>query len=119
MLCIPTAVPLRSGGQAAGGDDPFDTRIVPSMVVPTRALENQLFIAYANHAGPHFAGLSTLADPYGRRLAAAGDAAELIVADVDIAVLRRARQDTGYLSHLNISAPAPAGAPLTTPEGTP
>ena len=89
------------------------------MVVPTRALENQLFIAYANHAGPCFAGLSTVADPYGRCLAAAGDAAELIVADVDIAVLRRARQDTDYLSHLTISAPAFAGAPLTIRKGTP
>jgi predicted amidohydrolase len=119
LLCVPTAVPLRFGGLQAAGADPFDTRLVPAMVVPTRALENQLFIAYANHAGPHFAGLSTIADPYGRRLAAAGDGGELIVADVDTAVLRRARQDTDYLAHLTISAPAPAGAPLTTTKGIP
>lgn len=120
LLCIPTAVPLRSGGQPAAGDDPFDARLIPAMVVPpTRALENQLFIAYANHAGPHFAGLSTVADPYGRRLAAAGDAGELIVADVDLAALRQARQDTDYLAHLTIATPASAGASLTTPKGTP
>ena len=40
LLCIPTAVPLRSGDPGDGGDDhPFDTRLIPSMVVPTRALE--------------------------------------------------------------------------------
>lgn len=96
LLCIPTAVPLREGGQTDA--HPFDTRLIPAMVVPTRALESQLFIAYANHAGPHFAGLSTVADPYGRRLAAAGDDAALIVADIAVSTLRRARLDTDYLS---------------------
>ena len=111
LLCIPTAVPLRSGNPGDGGEDhPFDTRLIPSMVVPTRALENQMFIAYANHSGPHFAGLSTVADPYGRRLAAAADEDRLILADVDPAVLRRARRDTDYLSHLTIRTPAAAGA---------
>jgi predicted amidohydrolase len=115
LLCIPTAVPLRSGNPGDGGDDhPFDTRLIPSMVVPTRALENQMFIAYANHSGSHFAGLSTVADPYGRRLAAAADEDQLILADVDPAVLRRARRDTDYLSHLTIRTPAPASA-LTAP----
>lgn len=102
LLCIPTAVPLRAGGPAEvpgqGGAHPFDTRLIPAMVVPTRALESQLFIAYANHAGPHFAGLSTIADPYGRRLAAAGDDAALIVADVARSTLIQARLDTDYLS---------------------
>jgi 5-aminopentanamidase len=111
LLCIPTAVPLRTGDPAAGGDGhPFDTRLIPSMVVPTRALENQMFIAYANHSGPHFAGLSTIADPYGRRLAAAADEDQLILAEVDPATLRRARRETDYLSHLNIRTPAIAGA---------
>jgi predicted amidohydrolase len=96
LLCIPTAVPLREGGQTDA--HPFDTRLIPAMVVPTRALESQLFIAYANHAGPDFAGLSTIADPYGRRLAAAGDDAALIVADVARSTLVQARLDTDYLS---------------------
>ena len=102
LLCVPTAVPLREGGQQASAAPtdahPFDTRLIPAMVVPTRALESQLFIAYANHAGPHFAGLSTVADPYGRRLAAAGDDAALIVADIAVSTLRQARRDTDYLS---------------------
>ena len=99
LLCVPTAVPLREGGRpASAATHPFDTRLIPAMVVPTRALESQLFIAYANHAGPHFAGLSTVADPYGRRLAAAGDDAALIVADIALSTLRQARRDTDYLS---------------------
>jgi predicted amidohydrolase len=95
LLCIPTAVPLRTADDA--GEQPFDTRLIPAMVVPTRALESQLFIGYANHAGPNFAGLSTMADPYGRRLATADGEDELILADVDLAVLAQARQDTDYL----------------------
>ncbi|UVJ40147.1 nitrilase-related carbon-nitrogen hydrolase [Arthrobacter sp. CJ23] len=98
LLCVPTAVPLRS--EESGEANPFDTRLIPSTVVPTRALENQMFIAYANHAGPNFAGLSTIADPYGRRLATAGDGSELILADVDLAVLAQARKDTDYLGSL-------------------
>ncbi|WP_437773652.1 nitrilase-related carbon-nitrogen hydrolase [Arthrobacter sp. KNU40] len=96
LLCIPTAVPLREGGQSDA--HPFDTRLIPAMVVPTRALESQLFIAYANHTGPHFAGLSTIADPYGRHLAAARDDAALIFADIAVSSLRQARLDTDYLS---------------------
>ncbi|WP_427134957.1 nitrilase-related carbon-nitrogen hydrolase [Pseudarthrobacter sp. S9] len=117
LLCIPTAVPLRSGDPSreedgAGGDgdggvaDPFDTRLIPSMVVPTRALENQLFIAYANHSGPNFAGLSTIADPFGRRLAAAADDSQLIQAEVELVTLREARRSTDYLAHLSIGTPA-------------
>jgi predicted amidohydrolase len=108
LLCIPTAVPLRGAGPAERGGQadahPFDTRLIPAMVVPTRALESQLFIAYANHAGPHFAGLSTIADPYGRRLAVAGDDAALLIADVEISTLRQARLDTDYLSPFTHSA---------------
>lgn len=108
LLCVPTAVPLRAA-DPGGADNPFDTRLIPSMVVPTRALENQLFIAYANHSGPDFAGLSTIADPYGRRLSTAAGTDQLILADVDPGILRQARNDTGYLAHLTISTP-PAGA---------
>ncbi|UVJ40141.1 nitrilase-related carbon-nitrogen hydrolase [Arthrobacter sp. CJ23] len=96
LLCVPTAVPLREPD--ASGRQPLDTRLIPAMVVPTRALESQIFIAYANHAGPSFAGLSTIADPYGRHLSAAADDGELIVADIDLESLVQARADTGYLA---------------------
>ncbi|MGX9901523.1 nitrilase-related carbon-nitrogen hydrolase [Arthrobacter sp. SA17] len=96
LLCVPTAVPLREPD--TGGAQPFDTRLIPAMVVPTRALESQLFIAYANHAGPTFAGLSTIADPYGRHLSAAAADGELIVANINRNTLAQARRDTDYLS---------------------
>ena len=95
LLCVPTAVPLRPEN---AGNQPFDTRLVPAMVVPTRALESQLFIAYANHAGPTFAGLSTIADPYGRHVSAAADDGELIVGDLHLSTVAQARKDTDYLA---------------------
>lgn len=109
LLCVPTAVPLRESDST--GAQPFDTRLIPSMVVPTRALESQVYIAYANHAGPHFAGLSTIADPYGRHLSAAAADGELIVANINLNTLTQARRDTDYLSRF-----AP-GADANTNEG--
>ena len=96
LLCVPTAVPLREPDST--GNQPFDTRLIPLMVVPTRALESQIFIAYANHAGPHFTGHSTIADPYGRHLSAAADDGELILANISLATLTQARNATDYLS---------------------
>ncbi|MBO8191506.1 carbon-nitrogen hydrolase [Streptomyces oryzae] len=96
LLCVPTAVPLRP--PADGRPAPFDTRLVPGMVVPTRALESQIFIAYANHTGPGFAGLSCLSDPYGRRVAAGETREELVVGDVSRNLLQAARRDTDYLA---------------------
>ncbi|MDH2391894.1 nitrilase-related carbon-nitrogen hydrolase [Streptomyces sp. HNM0663] len=96
LLCVPTAVPLRP--PVDGRPAPFDTRLVPGMVVPTRALESQIFIAYANHAGPAFAGLSCISDPYGRRVAAGETGEELVQGDVSRSVLRAARHDTDYLA---------------------
>ncbi len=103
LLCVPTAVPLRAADDA--GEQPFDTRLIPSMVVPTRALESQIFIAYANHAGTNFAGLSTVADPYGQHLATASVEGGLILADVDLAVLAQARRDTDYLARFMTNEP--------------
>jgi predicted amidohydrolase len=57
---------------------------VPEMLIPVRAYDNQIFIAYANYAGHeaelHYGGLSTVAGPGGQVLARAGrDAALLLV----------------------------------------
>ena len=60
---------------------------VPASMIPTRAFENQVFVAYANRCGAenglHYIGSSCVAAPDGSVLAAAGDAQELIVADLD------------------------------------
>ncbi|HEY8720353.1 nitrilase-related carbon-nitrogen hydrolase [Pengzhenrongella sp.] len=97
ILCVPTAVPVAADFDES---DPltFDERLVPSMVVPTRALESQLFLAYANHAGPGFAGLSSVCSPLGRRLASAGDGPELILAEVRSETLDAARTAIDYLA---------------------
>jgi predicted amidohydrolase len=75
---------------------------VPTTLVPTRAYENGMHIAYANRCGPegewHFAGLSALAGPDGAVRARAGTDGELLVADADPAVLRAARAETPYLT---------------------
>ncbi len=74
---------------------------VATAMAPTRAFENGLFIAYANHAGSEgdwrYCGLSCIAGPDGDFLAQAGAGEELITAELDIARLRRARQAIPYL----------------------
>lgn len=88
LLVVPTAL-MR----------PYD--IVPRTVVPARAWENQLYLAYANRQGREgefdFAGLSALAAPDGTVPARAGRGEELLVADVDTAALRASRAENTYL----------------------
>ncbi|WP_211260511.1 nitrilase-related carbon-nitrogen hydrolase [Amycolatopsis jejuensis] len=96
LLLVPTAVPLRP--PVAGAPHPLDTTIVPRTVIPARAFESQLYLAYANQAGPVFSGYSTLADPFGRRVAAAGENEELIAGEISRQVLSDARDAIGYLA---------------------
>lgn len=75
---------------------------VPNTLVPTRAYENGMYVAYVNRCGPEgewdFTGLSCLAGPDGVVRARAGAGAELLVADADPAALRAARAETPYLA---------------------
>ncbi|MEU4212529.1 carbon-nitrogen hydrolase family protein [Streptomyces sp. NPDC026206] len=76
--------------------------IVPQTIIPARAWESQLYIAYANRCGAEgdlaFAGLSCLAAPDGTVRARAGAGEDLIVADVDPALLKASRAENTYLS---------------------
>lgn len=89
LLVVPTAL-MR----------PYE--VVPHTLVPARAYENGLHIAYVNRCGPEgtydFAGLSCLAGPDGAVRARAGTGAELLVADADPTVLAAARAETPYLT---------------------
>lgn len=89
LLAVPTAL-MR----------PYD--FVAHTLVPSRAYENGLHIAYANRCGPEggddFAGLSCLAGPDGAVRARAGAGPELLVADADMETLRAARALTPYLT---------------------
>jgi predicted amidohydrolase len=57
---------------------------VAKYVIPTRAYENQLYVAYANHSGDgdglNYIGLSSICGPDGAVLAAAGKGEEIIYA---------------------------------------
>ncbi len=59
---------------------------VADLVVPTRAYENQLFIAYANFCGSeyeqHYVGHSCIVGPDGSNLAKAGDQEVMLVAQL-------------------------------------
>ncbi|EWC64003.1 5-aminopentanamidase [Actinokineospora spheciospongiae] len=74
---------------------------VAEVLVPARAFESQLHIAYTNWVGARggldFCGLTRVVGPHGRVTAGAGGAEELVVADVDPAELAAARATTPYL----------------------
>ncbi|MCM2579510.1 carbon-nitrogen hydrolase family protein [Streptomyces meridianus] len=88
VLLVPTAL-MR----------PFE--IVPQTVLPVRAWENQMYIAYANRCGREgefdFAGLSCLAAPDGTVRARAGADDDLLVAEADTALLTASRLRNPYL----------------------
>lgn len=88
LLAVPTAL-LR----------PFD--IVARTLVPARAFENQIFVAYAGLCGEEgdlaYCGLSTVVDPEGRELTRAGDGPALLFAEIDPAAVARGRRINPYL----------------------
>ncbi len=81
-------------------------RRVARHVVPARAIENQVFIAYANRTGwehdTEFVGNSSICDPNGCLLAKGGEAGpELLSACVTRSVIATARKNICYLEELN------------------
>jgi 5-aminopentanamidase len=94
LVAVPTALP-------AGPYAPM----IAERVIPVRAFENQIFVAYANHCGGDalftYAGLSHIAAPDGSTLAIAGATGEdLIVADVRPDAFARSRAENTYLRDL-------------------
>ncbi|MBW1604665.1 carbon-nitrogen hydrolase family protein [Streptomyces sp. JJ66] len=76
--------------------------IVPRQVVPVRAWENQLYLAYVNRHGREgdfdFAGMSCLVAPDGTVRARAGSGEDLVLADVEHAALAACRAENTYLT---------------------
>lgn len=70
-------------------------------MMPTRAFENGLFLAYANSAGTEnglkFLGASVIVAPDGQELARAGEEPELLFAELDLGRVGRARSRLPYL----------------------
>jgi predicted amidohydrolase len=78
---------------------PFD--IVARTIVPARAYENQVFLAYADRCGTEgdlvYCGLSCVVAPDGSDLARAGRGEALIVADLDAERLAQSRRLNTHL----------------------
>lgn len=77
-------------------------QIVAQSVMPARAFENGVYLAYANHAGKEgditYAGQSCILDPYGNDLARAGHGQELISAGINPANVAIAQNRLPYVS---------------------
>ncbi|MEU1047834.1 carbon-nitrogen hydrolase family protein [Streptomyces sp. NPDC005897] len=109
MICYDVEFPENVRAHALAGTDlllvptaqmhPF--QFVAESVVPVRAFENQMYVAYVNRVGHEgefeFVGLSTLAGPDGIARARAGRVEELVLADVDPALLAASREANPYL----------------------
>lgn len=87
LLLVPTASML-----------PYDG--VPLRMVPARAEENGVFIAYANYCGTErdfdYAGLSCIVGPDGLDLARAGKEPDLLIADLDARAVDVVREAINY-----------------------
>ncbi|MFJ4568650.1 carbon-nitrogen hydrolase family protein [Streptomyces caelestis] len=109
LICYDVEFPENVRAHALAGTDllvvptaqmhPF--QFVAESMIPVRAFENQMYVAYVNRVGREgefeFVGLSTLAGPDGVARTRAGRAEELVLADVDPAFLAASRETNPYL----------------------
>lgn len=88
LVVVPTALML-----------PYD--VVARTLVPARAYENQVYVAYVNRAGHEadleYCGLSCLVAPDGSDLVRAGTGEQVVYADLDLAALRASRVENSHL----------------------
>ncbi|MFI6936016.1 carbon-nitrogen hydrolase family protein [Streptomyces sp. NPDC050287] len=109
MICYDVEFPENVRAHALAGTDlllvptaqmhPF--QFVAESMIPVRAFENQMYVAYVNRVGQEgefeFVGLSALAGPDGVARTRAGRGDELLLADVDPAFLAASREANPYL----------------------
>ncbi|SER18552.1 Predicted amidohydrolase [Streptomyces sp. yr375] len=109
MICYDVEFPENVRAHALAGTDllvvptaqmhPF--QFVAESMIPVRAFENQMYVAYVNRVGREgefeFVGLSTLAGPDGVARARAGRGEELLFADADPVTLAASREANPYL----------------------
>jgi len=110
LICYDVEFPELVRGLALRGADliavptaqmqPFE--FVSRSLIPTRAYENSVFIAYANHCGAEghliYTGESCIAAPDGTDLARANTGEMLITADLDPALLAKARSLNTFIA---------------------
>ena len=89
LIAVPTAL-----------IQPFD--IVSRTLIPARAFENQVYVAYAGMCGREgnlgYCGLSCIVGPDGKDLARAGSDPSLLFAEIDPSAISKGRQTNPYLS---------------------
>ncbi|MGW1587343.1 carbon-nitrogen hydrolase family protein [Streptomyces sp. NPDC002386] len=109
MICYDVEFPENVRAHALAGTDlllvptaqmhPF--QFVAESLVPVRAWENQMYVAYVNRAGQEgefeFVGLSVLAGPDGVARTRAGREEQLVLADADPGFLAASRESNPYL----------------------
>ena len=109
LICYDVEFPENARVHALNGADlvivptalmqPFD--VVARTIMPARAYENQVFIAYVDRCGREtpfeYCGLSCVVGPDGTDLARAGRGEALIFADLDRAALDASRRINSYL----------------------
>ncbi|MEU3857288.1 carbon-nitrogen hydrolase family protein [Streptomyces sp. NPDC028722] len=109
LICYDVEFPENVRAHALAGTDlllvptaqmhPY--QFVAESMIPVRAFENQMYVAYVNRVGREgefeFVGLSVLAGPDGVARARAGRAEQLVVADADPAFLAASREVNPYL----------------------
>ncbi|MFJ9213661.1 carbon-nitrogen hydrolase family protein [Streptomyces sp. NPDC102264] len=109
MICYDVEFPENVRSHALAGTDlllvptalmhPFP--FVAESVVPVRAFENQMYVAYANRTGQEgefeFVGLSCLAGPDGTVRARAGRREELVLGEADGELLTASRAANPYM----------------------
>ncbi|MFJ2951069.1 carbon-nitrogen hydrolase family protein [Streptomyces sp. NPDC087226] len=110
LICYDVEFPENVRAHALAGTDlllvptallhPF--QFVAEHMVPVRAFENQMYVAYVNRVGPEgefeFVGRSTLAGPDGVARTRGGAHEELLLADTDPVFLAASRAANPYLA---------------------
>lgn len=103
VFFIPTAVPAlrhREPGRSEAWS--YDAAQTSLLQVPTRALENGVAIAYANHAGRAFTGHSCIVTPYGRHAALLESGAGTALASISRRSIMAARDLNTYLVDVEV-----------------
>ena len=110
LICYDVEFPENARKLALRGTDlivaptanmvPFD--VIATTIVPARAYENQVYVAYANYCGSEngleYCGLSCVAAPDGCDAARAGRDEELIICELDHGLLTASRRTATYLA---------------------
>lgn len=111
VILVPTAVPaVEERAPGMGEAWHYSATQISTLQVPTRALENGVVIAYANHCGPGFTGRSCIATPFGRNAVLLGDEEAVAVLEVPLAAIDAARRVNSYLPDVGRVRGASPGA---------